>query len=319
MFDSSQYELLDFGDGRKLERFGGYVIDRPSPAAERTLRHAETRVWPSADARFERTTRDEGEWHVAREADSPWIVEHGDWRLELKRTEFGHVGVFPEQAENWDWLARQVRSAGRPLKVLNLFAYTGASTLAAAAAGASVVHVDAARNTVAWASRNARQSGLAEAPIRWIVEDAARFVRREVRRGNHYDAVILDPPSYGHGPKGEPWKLGEHLLPLLRECAVLLGLQPASASTRQPARIQAGAELAAQVADARAQAEGTSPAFVLLTCHSPGFGPAELGACLSEAFFGSCGPRVEAKRLKLRAGDGRTLDAGVVARWTALA
>jgi 23S rRNA (cytosine1962-C5)-methyltransferase len=227
------------------------------------------------------------------------------------------VGLFPEQAENWDWLERQVHAAGRPLKVLNLFAYTGASTLAAAAAGAAVVHVDSARNSVAWASRNARHSGLAEAPIRWIVEDAARFVRREIRRGNFYDGVILDPPSYGHGPKGEAWKLGEHLMPLLRNCAVLLGLQPAPAAT-VPAGMQSGAKIAAQAAHGEEASSGTSAAFVLLTCHSPGFGPPELGACLSDAFFGSCGPRVEAKRLKLRSAAGGSLDAGVVARWSSV-
>jgi len=319
MFDPSQYELLDFGDGRKLERIGGYVIDRPSPAAERESRATEDHAWAAAAARFERTARDEGEWSTTLEPQKPWFVEHGALRLELKRTDFGHVGVFPEQAENWDWIARQVRAASRPLNVLNLFAYTGASTLAAAVAGAAVVHVDSARNTVAWASRNARHSGLAEAPIRWIVEDAARFVRREIRRGNCYDGVILDPPSYGHGPKGEPWKLGEHLMPLLRDCAVLLGLQPAPAVVAAKASMRSADDVAEASNRPDGAANSHSPAFVLLTCHSPGFGPAELGACLADAFFGSCGPRVEAKRLRLRAADGRTLDAGVVARWSAVA
>jgi len=319
MFDSTQYSLLDFGGGRKLERFGGYSLDRPAPAAERATPAASDATWSTVDARFERYAGENGEWNVAREPVEPWLITHGALQFELRRTEFGHVGVFPEQAENWDWLDRQVRTAGRPLKVLNLFAYTGASTLVAAAAGAAVVHVDAARNSVAWASRNARHSGLAEAPIRWIVEDAARFVRREIRRGNFYDGVILDPPSYGHGPKGEAWKLGEHLMPLLRHCAVLLGLQPAPAATAS-AGMQSGAKVAARAAGGEEEEEearsDTSAAFVLLTCHTPGYGPPELGACLSDAFFGSCGPRVEAKRLKLRAETGRSLEAGVVARWS---
>jgi 23S rRNA (cytosine1962-C5)-methyltransferase len=169
-----------------------------------------------------------------------------------------------------------------PLKVLNLFAYTGGSTLAAAAAGAEVVHVDAAKNTVNWARENARLSGLENAPIRWIVEDALKFVEREVRRGNQYDAVILDPPSYGHGPDGNPWKIGEHLLPLLEACGEL---------TQQ------------------------SRAFLLLTCHSPGYGPAELEAYLADAVFGSCQAGATAHELSLPTEDGRALPAGVAVRW----
>ena len=166
--------------------------------------------------------------------------------------------------------------------MLNLFAYTGGSTLAAAAAGAHVVHVDSARNVVSWARRNARQSGLAHAPIRWIVEDARTFVQRELRRGNCYDAVILDPPSYGHGPRGEVWKMNHDLAQLLESCAVL---------TRQ---------------------EGQ---FMLLTCHSPGYGPAEVAAHLGNAMFGDCRIVVDGKRLTLPCQDGRRLPSGAVARW----
>lgn len=317
MFDPSQYSLLDFGSGRKLEQFGGYRLDRPSPAAERATRSAGDEVWAAVDARFERIAADDGQWKIVRDAPEPWLVAHGSLRFELKRSEFGQVGLFPEQAENWDWIERQVRAARRPLKVLNLFAYTGASTLAAAAASAAVVHVDAARNSVVGASRNARHSGLADAPIRWIVEDAARFVRREIRRGNSYDAVILDPPSYGHGPKGETWKLSEHLLPLLRDCAVLLRLRPAPVASGK-STMRVGAEIAAEASASSVEASETAAAFVLLTCHTPGFGPPELRACLSDAFFGSCGPRVESKRLKLRTAEGRSLDAGVVARWSSV-
>jgi 23S rRNA (cytosine1962-C5)-methyltransferase len=166
--------------------------------------------------------------------------------------------------------------------VLNLFAYTGGSTLAAAAAGASVTHVDAAKNIVAWARRNAELSGLADAPIRWIAEDATTFVRREVRRGNRYDGLILDPPSYGHGPKGEVWKVERHLAPLLTSCRDLLS-------------------------DRRA--------FLLLTCHSPGFGPAELEALLADTIFGSCQGGVVARELSITAADARKFVCGAVARW----
>ena len=209
--------------------------------------------------------------------------------FELKPTEFGHIGLFVEQASVWDWIARQVKrasSSSSAPSVLNLFAYTGGSTLAAAAAGAEVCHVDSSKTTIAWARRNAERSGLADAPIRWIAEDAMKFVRREVRRGRRYDAVILDPPTYGHGPKGGPkgevWKLSNHLMPLLSACAEL-------------------------TKDGRA--------FMLLTCHTPGFGPAELEACLADALCGHCQAGVTAGELSIQTADGRTLSAGNIARW----
>jgi 23S rRNA (cytosine1962-C5)-methyltransferase len=205
--------------------------------------------------------------------------------LQLDALPSGQVGVFPEQRENWEWLGRQVARAkanaehAQRLRVLNLFAYTGASTLAAAAAGAEVVHIDAAQNIVDRARENAALSGLADRPIRWIAEDALKFCRREVKRGNKYDAVILDPPSYGHGPKREPWKIGEHLLPLLQLCGAL-------------------------TAEHRA--------FVIVTCHSPGIGPAELAAYLSDGLFGHCGQPPATGDLFLETADGRRLPSGVL-------
>nr|MBC8426721.1 class I SAM-dependent methyltransferase [bacterium] len=206
MFSVNQYQLLDFGDGRRLERFGPLVLDRPCPAAEEVT-PAEPALWQAADGRFARTDGKQGEWMSAGPLPERWTISHGPLTLELKRTEFGHLGVFAEQAANWDWLTEQISAAhppgrtpdagGSPLKVLNLFAYTGASTLAAAAAGAQVTHVDAARNVLAWARRNADLSAMSAAPIRWIAEDAQKFVGRELKRENRYDAVILDPPSYG--------------------------------------------------------------------------------------------------------------------------
>ena len=190
------------------------------------------------------------------------------------------MGLFPEQADNWAWIDERVRKAGRPLKVLNLFAYTGGSTLAAAAAGAETVHVDAAKNIVAWARRNAELSDLPAAPIRWIVEDARKFVKRELRRGNRYDAVILDPPSYGHGPRGEVWRLPKHLPRLLSLCG----------------QLTAG-----------------RPEFMLLTCHTPGYEPSTLARMLFEALAGE--GIVAAGPLLLRSADGRELPSGTVAQW----
>lgn len=287
------YQLLDFGQGRKLERFGEVVIDRPCPAAE-GVRAANAALWRSAEARFEGSRTGDGKWSPVAEKWVPaeWWFTHdgkgGKFRLRLDALPSGQIGVFPEQRENWEWIARQVGRA-KPqaddaalLKVLNLFAYTGGSTLAAAVAGAEVVHVDAARSVVERARANAETSGLADRPIRWIVEDAVKFCQREVKRGNQYDAVILDPPTYGHGPKGESWKVSEHLLPLLELCGELT-------SERR--------------------------AFVLVTCHSPGIGPAELGAYLADGVFGHCGQPPATGELFLATADGRRLPSGVFARW----
>jgi 23S rRNA (cytosine1962-C5)-methyltransferase len=287
---TSQYELLDFGDGRKLERFGSVVLDRPSPAAERTPK-SQPAIWSRAHARFEGPRMGDGIWLPAPTKWNPanWHYEHcgnSSFRLQLEALPSGQVGLFPEQRENWNWIAERVANGlatlGRAPKVLNLFAYTGGSTLAAAAAGAEVVHIDAAQNIVDRARQNAALSGLTDRPIRWIAEDAMKFCRRELKRGNRYDAVIFDPPTFGHGPKGEAWKIESGLLPLLEMCGQL-------------------------TADSRA--------FVLLTCHSPGIGPAELAAYLSEGIFGHCGQPPKSGELFLEATNGRRLPSGTYARW----
>jgi 23S rRNA (cytosine1962-C5)-methyltransferase len=282
MFDPTQYQLLDFGGGRKLERFAGVCLDRPSPAADHIL-PAHPDLWATAVARYERTQADRGTWQMRKSIPASWLVQHGALKLELKLTDFGHVGLFPEQVGNWEWLSQQVRAAGGPLKVLNLFAYTGASTLAAAEAGAEVTHVDAARTSVAWARRNAAQSGLADRPIRWIVEDARKFVQRELKRGRRYDGVILDPPTYGHGARAEVWKLPEDLPALLDDCGELLGEERR---------------------------------FVLLTCHAPGIGPKELQFMLQHAMPLAADKTIQTGDLGLTTGDGRTLPSGVYARWS---
>jgi len=289
---SLNYELLDFGDGRKLERFGGVVVNRPCPAAEGVAK-ARPELWNDANGRFRGPRTGDGSWspNVKQWVPADWQFVHqgaASFRLGLEALPSGQVGVFPEQRENWDWIAMQVgrakpRAADAPaLKVLNLFAYTGGSTLAAVAAGADVVHIDAAHASVDRAKQNAILSGFGDRSIRWIPEDAMKFCQREVKRGNKYDAVILDPPSYGHGPKGEPWKINEHLLPLLQLCGELT--------------------------------EGRRK-FVLVTCHSPGIGPGELSAYFADGIIGHCGVPPATGELFLATADGRRLPSGVYARW----
>ena len=304
------YQLLDFGDGRRLERFGEIVLDRPCPAAEAFQRADPDRL--EAGRRPLRGTRRgaRGNGPIDANCPSDGSSRYGPLRFELKRTDFGHLGCFPNRRRTGIglrehcplslWERVRVRASARTaihvrsphplplsqrergvtLKVLNLFAYTGGSTLAAAAAGAEVVHVDAAKNIVAWARRNAELSGLADAPIRWIAEDAMKFVKRELKRGNRYDAVILDPPSYGHGPRGEVWRLSKHLPRLLSLCGELTAGRPQ---------------------------------FMLLTCHTPGYDAEALGRMMLEALRRrgdvSGGP------LTIRAAAGRELPSGVCVRW----
>src|SRR5262245_59076067 len=211
--EMDDYELLDAGDGARLERFGARVVARPLPAAERGRR--DPAAWRTASMTFE---PDQG-W-TGQDPASPWEVTIAGLRVELRPTPTGQVGLFPEQAASWEWLRDRVRPG---MEVLNLFAYAGVVTLVASAAGASVVHVDGSRPTVAWARRNAALSGLADRPIRWIVDDAAAFVARELRRGRRYDGVVLDPPSYGHGAGGRVWRLEADLAPLLDQVADLIG------------------------------------------------------------------------------------------------
>lgn len=305
------YELLDFGHGRKLERLGGVVLDRPCPAAAQAPRVPCSR-W-QADARFVEAKRsargvsprlsggsrgiparagsaagqkavaggERGHWECVATLPEDWHVWCGGVKLGLRLAASGQVGVFPEHAAYWPWIGEQVQQAGRGVRVLNLFAYTGGATLAAAAAGAEVVHVDAARSAVHWARQNAEQAGLANAAIRWIVDDCRAFVARELRRGRTYDGLILDPPSYGHGSRGQGWRISADLEDLLSQCAQLLGPQPR---------------------------------FVLCTCHTPGFGPARL-ARLLERLLGLTA--VCCQQMRLTTAAGRALACGAAACWAA--
>ena len=219
-----EYELLDCGSGEKLERWGDRLLVRPDPQAIwNTPRHHHG--WKRPDGRYLRSSAGGGSWEKGR-LPGQWQVRYKNLTFQVKPMNFKHTGLFPEQAVNWEFAQEQIRRAGRPVSVLNLFAYTGAASAACAAAGASVCHVDAARGMVQWARENARASGLEEAPIRWIVDDCAKFVEREIRRGRRYDAIIMDPPSYGRGPTGEVWKLEDNLYPFVELCAGVLSDEP---------------------------------------------------------------------------------------------
>lgn len=217
------YELIDSGGEEKLERFGSYVLARPDPQALWEKALPESR-WKEAHAWYERKGKG-GEWHVTTDLPDEWQIEYAGLSFLIRPTSFKHVGLFPEQAANWQWIKEKL--SGRPgAEVLNLFAYTGGATLAALQAGASVTHLDASKSAVEWAKKNAALSGLSEKPVRWIVDDTMRFVERELKRGAKYDGIILDPPSFGHGPKDELWKIEEDLVPLMRMCKELLSNKP---------------------------------------------------------------------------------------------
>jgi 23S rRNA (cytosine1962-C5)-methyltransferase len=272
------YELIDAGDGRRLERFGEVVVDRPAAGADEPIRSPDS--WRDAKLRYE---RDRG-WSAASRAASgaipaSWHLDEGDLRFELRPTPTGQVGLFPEQAPNRAWVRDLVAGLSAP-SVLNLFAYTGAMTVSLAAAGASVTHVDGARPTVAWARHNAELSGLGDRPIRWIVDDVEGFVAREGRRERRYDGVVLDPPSYGHGAGGRTWRLEDRLPDLLGASAALTGLRPA---------------------------------FVVLTAHTPGFWPDRLAEMLAAAYRRRS-TDVDAGELGLRARSGAHLRLGAYAR-----
>ncbi len=278
--DWGEYELLDSGEGEKLERYGPYVLARPEKAA--LWRKAlPARRWQAADAVFTLAERGEGEWQRRRPLPERWPLRFGNLAFYARLTPFRHTGVFPEQASHWLWLQRLVAAASRPLEVLNLFAYTGLASLACAAAGASVVHVDASRPTLGWAKDNAALSGLADRPIRWILDDALKFVKREGRRGRRYDGIIMDPPAFGRGPKGELWRFGESFPALLDSCRPLLAERPL---------------------------------FVLVTAYATEDSSLTLHNLLAE-WLGPQGGRLEAGELALLDGAGRALSLAIYGRW----
>lgn len=226
------YEVIDCSKGEKLERWGDYLLVRPDPQVIWDTPKKET-GWHKMNGHYHRSSKGGGEWEFFQ-LPKEWTIQYSlpinkKLTFHLKPFSFKHTGLFPEQAANWNWFSQLIADAvskGRQVKVLNLFAYTGGATLAAAAAGASVTHVDASKGMVTWAKENAISSGLKDAPIRWLVDDCVKFVGREIRRGNHYDAIIMDPPSYGRGPKGEIWKIEESVYPLIQLCSQILTDNP---------------------------------------------------------------------------------------------
>ncbi len=277
----NDYELLDCGSGEKLERWGGQILVRPDPQAIwETPR--ENRGWRSAQGRYHRSSSGGGHWEKEKLPES-WQVKYKDLTFQVKPMNFKHTGLFPEQAVNWDFAREKIERAGRPVRVLNLFAYTGGATVACAASGAQVCHCDAAKGMVSWAKENARVSGLEHAPIRWIVDDCAKFVEREIRRGRTYDAIIMDPPSYGRGPGGEVWKLEDNLFPFVRLCTQVLSEQPL---------------------------------FVIINSYTTGLAPSVLGYLLSLLVKEKFGGRVTWDELGLPVTEtGLALPCGATGRW----
>lgn len=275
---SAEYELLDSGREEKLERFGDFVLARPDPQAlwEKSLGEGE---WQKAAGRYERKGK-EGVWH-AKNLPKEWQIEFGGLKFLIKPTSFKHTGLFPEQLSNWEWMQDALRKSTAPT-VLNLFGYTGGATLAAAKTGAKVTHVDASKTAVAWARENAKLSGLEEKPIRWIVEDVLVFVTREIKRGVKYDAVIMDPPAFGHGPGGELWKIEEDFLKLIELCGEMLS---------------------------------DKPLFVLINGYAAGYSPLAFAYNL-EKFQKKSGGTIEYGDLTIaQKGSERVLPAGIFARW----
>ena len=256
------YEVLDTGDGEKLERWRDIILRRPDPQAIWPKQKSE--IWTRADAHYHRSQKGGGEWEFFKKLPDRWSVHYGALEFYVRPTGFKHTGLFPEQAVNWDWMAGLIRKSNRPIKVLNLFGYTGGATLACAAAGAKVTHVDAAKGMVQWAGENRKLAKIDETRVRWIVDDAVKFVEREARRGNTYEGILMDPPSYGRGPGGEVWKLENELYSLVSACEKVLardalfmlinsyttGLQPAVLNnmlTMTVARTRSGKVIADEI------------------------------------------------------------------------
>lgn len=282
--DWKDYELIDTGGGEKLERWGGFVLRRPDPQIIWPLEN-ENDLWRSVSARYHRSSSGGGQWEELVKLPDRWTIGYRDLRFYVKPTGFKHTGLFPEQAANWAWMMDKIRTAGRPIRVLNLFAYTGGATLACASAGAEVCHVDAAKGMVAWAKENAALSGLADKPIRYITDDVFKFVQREIRRGSRYDAIIMDPPSYGRGPGGEMWKLENDLYRFVEMCAGVLT---------------------------------DKPLFLLVNAYTTGFAPTVLTNILTLTLQRKYGGSITSDEIGLPiTASGLVLPCGILGRWEA--
>lgn len=272
------YELIDTGEGMKLERWGDIVLSRPEPQAVWPI--ADYSAWKKADAVYHRANTGGGSWEFKRKIPDSWQIAYSNLKFIVKPTGFKHTGLFPEQAANWDFMSEKIKNAGRKITVLNLFAYTGGATLACAKAGADVVHVDASKGVISWAKENAEISGLKDANIRYIVDDCLKFVLREQRRGRKYDAIVMDPPSYGRGPDGQMFKFEDNIYELVESCIRLLSEQPL---------------------------------FVVLNSYTAGFAPQVTENILKCAIKSGT---VESDNLGLISKNGLKLPCGAAARWT---
>lgn len=284
----NDYEVLDTSAGEKLERWGDYILVRPDPQVIWNTPH-KVREWKQKNGHYHRSNKGGGQWEFFNLPEQ-WEISYGNLKFHLKPFHFKHTGLFPEQAVNWEWSGNLIREAkkqnpGKEIKVLNLFAYTGGATVACADAGAAVTHVDASKGMVTWAKENAAASGLANAPIRYLVDDCVKFVEREIRRGNHYDAIIMDPPSYGRGPKGEIWKIEEKIFPLVQLCTKVLA---------------------------------DRPLFFLINSYTTGLQPAVLSYMLNLELKSRFGGTVEADEIGLpvRGKQGLVLPCGASGRWS---
>ena len=284
----NDYEVLDTSAGEKLERWGDYILVRPDPQVIWNTPH-KVREWKQKNGHYHRSNKGGGQWEFF-DLPEQWEISYGNLKFHLKPFHFKHTGLFPEQAVNWEWSGNLIREAkkknpGKDIMVLNLFAYTGGATVACADAGAAVTHVDASKGMVTWAKENAAASGLANAPIRYLVDDCVKFVEREIRRGNHYDAIIMDPPSYGRGPKGEIWKIEEKIFPLVQLCTKVLA---------------------------------DKPLFFLINSYTTGLQPAVLSYMLNLELKSRFGGTVEADEIGLpvRGKQGLVLPCGASGRWS---
>lgn len=275
------YALLDSGDGEKLERYGQYVLARPDPQAI-WRKHLPQEDWYKAHLTFVREV-EQGKWRKREGVPTEWTTTLGGSQFLIKPTVFKHTGVFPEQVENWQWMAERIRSAKRPVTILNLFGYTGGATLACLSAGAEVVHCDGSKTAIEWAKKNAALSGVADKPVRWILDDARAFVKREIKRGKTYDGIVMDPPAFGHGAKKEVWKIEEDLLELVENCQKLLTSQPL---------------------------------FFLLNGYSAGYSAIAYGQMLTPLVERYGGQIEQGELAILEEGSQRSLPSGIFARWS---
>ena len=274
------YEIIDTGSGEKLERWGSVILRRPDPQAIWSMQRPE--LWKRLDAHYHRSTKGGGEWEYMRKLPEQWTINYKNLKFYVKPTGFKHTGLFPEQAVNWDWMAGLIQKANRPVRVLNLFGYTGGATLACAAAGAKVTHVDAAKGMVQWAGENRQLAGLDETNFRWIIDDALKFVQREARRGNVYEGILMDPPSYGRGPGGEVWKLENELFGLVDACEKVLA---------------------------------QDALFMLINSYTTGLQPAVLNNMLTMTAAKNRGGKVTADEIVLPVTCGGVLPCGASGRW----